>query len=89
MQLIVPTVHLNGTSGSVLEEQLCNVLVALRAALEFANEATPNARDYYVQGEGAFEAAQNQHTRRVEQLQAVRREYAEMLDNVVEQTDKR
>ena len=52
--MIIPTVHLNGTSGQDLLEQQQAVLDALLAVREAMMAATPNARDYYPQGEDAF-----------------------------------
>lgn len=89
MKLIAPTVHLNGTSGDILEAQLLRVVSDLRTALGSAHDATPNARDYYVQGSDAFPAASNQHVRRVGLLQAVLKEYDELLEAVTDQNEQR
>jgi len=52
--MLIPTVHLNGTSGRDLLEQQQAVLDALRAVREAMVAAMPNGRDYYPQGENAI-----------------------------------
>lgn len=52
--MLIPTVHLNGTSGQDLLEQQQAVLDALRAVREAMVAAMPNGRDYYPQGEDAI-----------------------------------
>jgi len=63
--MIIPTVHLNGTSGQDLLEQQQAILDALRAVREAMMAATPNGRDYYPQGEDAIGEA----------LEAFRKQY--------------
>lgn len=67
----LPTIHLNGTSLSVLTEQTQTARKALRDAVEALQEASPNARDYYPQGESAVFAAQREHEQRVAKLSDV------------------
>ncbi len=69
--LSVPTMHLNGTSGDVLVAQLVDVGAALRATLRALDEAAPNARDYYVQGDEAFGKVMREHLSRVERVRSV------------------
>lgn len=45
-----PTVHINGTSKEALLEQAVAVCDAARALLQALVEASPNGRDFYVQG---------------------------------------
>lgn len=62
--LILPVVHLNGTSREALVEQRTDVARKLREALEAMCQACPNGRDYYPDP-GRLQKAQVQHERRV------------------------
>jgi hypothetical protein len=52
-----PTIHSNGTSAKVLEENNMKVYEALNAVLDVIREAAPNGRDYYPQGPNAINTA--------------------------------
>lgn len=80
-----PTVHLNGTSRSELREQLEAADDALRIAIDRLIAASPNARDYYPQGSGAFDEADDQHRNRVQRLISVREELTVLIQHVVGQ----
>lgn len=69
--MMVPTLHLNGTSRTELLNEQLNVLQALRLARAAMIAASPNGRDYYPQGKGAFEKAQDEHTDRVRAIEDV------------------
>lgn len=47
---MIPTRHLNGTSQKDGDENHETMLVALREAIKAMEVASPNARDYYLQG---------------------------------------
>jgi len=64
----MPRVHLNGTSKDELLRQQLAAISALRVAVEGLAQAAPNARDYYVIGPTAFEAARKQHETRMHRL---------------------
>ena len=81
--LKTPTVHLNGTSVHELESQLENAVHALNGALEALVQATPNPRDYYPQGAGAFQQAIKEHESRLERLRTVDAELMEIYIAVV------
>lgn len=83
--LIVPIVHLNGSSRASLVEGYCNAGVAVSEALKLLGETCPNGRDYYiadsVQRE-RFKLAQAQHEERVARLRSVLRELGALADAV-------
>jgi hypothetical protein len=79
--LIFPTVHLNGTSRAELSRQVEEAHRALSEALGKLCEAAPNARDYYVQGEGAFGRAVAQHELRCEKIRTVMTELQAICDH--------
>lgn len=77
--MTIPTVHLNGTAKDRLIETLCAASNALDAAYEALKEAAPNGRDYYPQGPGAMEAAQNEHMARLRAVDAVKGEIDRLM----------
>lgn len=73
--IMLPSVHMNGTSRQDLLNQNRAALEALDAAILAMHAATPNARDYYVQGPSAFRTAQAEHRARLTAVKQVREEY--------------
>jgi hypothetical protein len=90
-ELILPIVHLNGTSGNTLMGQREAVFLALEDAQKAFSGMAPNARDYYVV-DGLMSKAQAQHERRVLILKALQDEIeAEItaLDDVIHARERR
>ena len=83
--MMVPTVHLNGTSKSELRDQLSGVTQALDSTLQALMRAAPNGRDYYPQGPDALDAALAEHKGRVQMLRALMNEVVEIATKVEEQ----
>jgi len=82
-KLAAPTVHLNGTSREELERQLIFAGQMLDKAVGALMEASPNARDYYVQRDpAAYTIAVNEHNSRVQRVQSVVDEIASILETV-------
>ena len=77
-----PRVHLNGTSAKDLAEGYQSALDALRTAEDALAHASPNARDYYPLGPGAFDVADDEHRARRVALVRVRQEIEELLMHV-------
>ena len=73
--LILPIVHLNGTSRKELIAMRCKASNCLREAIEELSAMGPNGRDYYPV-QGLFDQARDQHVRRLEVLKGVYREIA-------------
>ncbi|MBP7649697.1 MAG: hypothetical protein KA744_07615 [Phenylobacterium sp.] len=84
MQL--PTVNLNGTSKGDLLEQQVEAMEAIRAAIEAAQQACPNGRDYVPQGspeaQAALQRALVEHCDRVSRLQVLLKEYETIAEHV-------
>lgn len=80
--LTKPSIHLNGTSGESLREGYEKAIAAVDAAIEAVAQASPNARDYYPQGNTAFGAADDEHVARMRRLQEVKAELAELYEHV-------
>jgi hypothetical protein len=72
--MMIPTIHLNGTSRDGLLEPLMDAIEALRVAEDAMNAAAPNGRDYYPQGADAFNHAVAEHLDRQRRIHAVRAE---------------
>lgn len=68
--VIVPFIHMNGTSRERLLEALEEAYCAVREAMDKLRECAPNGRDYYP-APGRMEQAVAQHRGRQEHLQAV------------------
>lgn len=79
MELMKPTVHLNGTSRQYLENVYSTAAAMMRAAIKSVEETEPHSRDYYIQGENAYAEAAKQHKARLEKLESVRSELYTIL----------
>ena len=82
--MIMPTIHMNGTSLQSLIENNERAYHAVVTAIDALAEAAPNGRDYYPQGniEGtpALYVAQDQHSERMAKLLQVKRELGQIQD---------
>lgn len=65
----LPTIHLNGTGARSLAAEYHEVYKAIDRACEALAAATCNARDFYPQGDGAYQQA---HKERAEALQKLK-----------------
>lgn len=86
--MIVPTVHMNGTSKDELLRQIEIAHAAINHAIEGLAGAAPNARDYYVQGPGAFPQARAEHEARMHKLSDVMSELLALNEAIYEQGGK-
>lgn len=87
--MMIPTIHLNGTTGEVLLDQYTTAASAVQDAIDAICDAGPNARDYYVQRPDAGLAAQREHEARVRALKTVRDALVAIMEGVQEQLDAR
>lgn len=83
-ELMVPTIHMNGTSKESLIEDICAATLALSKAHNAVCQTCPNGRDYYVQPKENFKLARIQHVSRLERLESVRLE----LEQIAEEIDR-
>ena len=71
-ELIIPTIHLNGTSREELLSQLQAAARATADACLKLADAAPHPRDYYVQYDTeAYTKARAQHEARLEKLRQI------------------
>lgn len=83
--MIVPTIHINGTSGPALLEQATGVLAALRIARDAMQSAAPHGRDYYTQGDDALRLALNAHTYNLGLIDGLMAHYQKLAEAIVDQ----
>lgn len=88
-KLTVPTIHLNGTSFAGLHGPLARAGEAIGAAIGGLAECAPHGRDYYLQGEGAYPKARDEHLSRVARLQSVLDELKVLARQVQKQASPR
>lgn len=81
--MMLPTVHLNGTSRAELVAQVETALLGLEVALDALQVAHPNGRDYYPQGEEAYGKAAHEHALRIERLHELKSEYEALAQHLV------
>ena len=82
--MIVPTIHRNGTAKQELIDQLCDAGGAISTAITALENACPNARDYYPQGQGAIQTAIEEHRKRIDALVQVRKELQQIAIHIDE-----
>lgn len=82
--MMLPTIHLNGTSARELFDQTHEAARAIRAAMEAIGRAAPNGRDYYPQGNFAIGDAVTEHRARLAALQKIAAELQKILEHVAD-----
>ena len=93
-KLMLPTIHLNGTSVRDLITDNLKASNAIQAAIDALREAGPNGRDYYPQDRpgamgGAIATASNEHQARVAALQGALDELTTILEHLVDAENQR
>lgn len=83
--MMLPTIHLNGTSREALESEAMASYDALRAAGDALCAMMVNGRDFYPQGPDAFTAARAEHVSRIDKLRAVLAEIEQLILHLQEQ----
>lgn len=80
--LVVPTIHLNGTPRERLLAQLQEASQAVFQAIDKLAATSPNQRDYYSQPPEAWKAAVAQHSSRGQRLRSVMDELDEIANRI-------
>jgi hypothetical protein len=87
--MIIPTVHLNGTSKKELMRQVTDVFAAVETAIQAMHRAYPHGRDYYPQGTAAIGKAVKQHLDLVAKLVEVQGALGELGRGIQDQPANR
>jgi len=72
--MMVPSIHLNGSSKESLLDDVHEARMALAAAISALGKCWPNGRDYYPQGDGALLKAKVEWQERFNRLTIVEAE---------------
>jgi len=84
-KLMVPTVHLNGTSKEALLSEYVTAMNAVQDAIDALKKVTVHGRDYYPQGDRAINDAMLQRARQFEHLEEVHTELEAIAVEISEQ----
>jgi hypothetical protein len=87
--LKVPTIHLNGTGGPGLFEQIKTAVDTAAAAIKAHVAAAPHGRDYYVQNPNAYGAARAQWENRQGKLEGVHAELTYLMHEIYDALSER
>lgn len=85
VKVVIPRIHLNGTSAQDLLDEMFEAKHALDQAIEALQRATPNARDYYVIGPNAVAEAREGHEARMHKLSDVAAELNAIMEGIADQ----
>lgn len=89
VHVTVPTVHLNGTGGETLFQGFFDAWTAIHHAADKLSHAAPHGRDYYTQGDSAYDAARGEHEQRLKRLQDIKNELKAIMAGIRSQIDER
>lgn len=84
----IPTVHLNGTSGLELFDQVVDAARGVENAIQKLEKTRPNARDYYVQGDKAWGKCMTEWQARIGKLLVVEKELGDIVKDITDQLKK-
>jgi hypothetical protein len=87
--MIIPTIHLNGTSAKELIKQLEDAFHTLNVAKKALASASPHGRDYYPQGNEAIGQAVKEYRARMDKIIDVQNELIRLMDGIQYQIDSR
>jgi hypothetical protein len=76
--MMLPTIHLNGTSREALYGPYVAARQAVVEAIDKVRATNPNGRDYYPQGPDAIHEARVQHLIRIDCLEAIKAELEQL-----------
>lgn len=82
--MILPSLHINGTSAAVLRETHEFARARLDEAIAAILATEPNGRDYYPQGPEAFRQAQQEFRERMKRLYGVVDELLAVISHIDE-----
>ncbi len=80
-----PTLHLNGTSKTDLDQEYTAAYHAIGKAIDALAATTLNARDYYPQASGAYYQARSERDEALDQLRKAQAYAGEMVAGIFDQ----
>ena len=86
--MMIPTVHMNGTSKKNLLAELQEAHVAIEVAIDKLVQVTCHGRDYYPQGPHAYGQAREEMDRRFQLLQSLQNDLKLMYEGIDKQGDQ-
>jgi len=81
----IPTIHMNGTSAESLLKDLMVAYHATKQLQDAMRDVTPNARDYYVQGDEAATKARDDHAARQKTISDIRADLEAIIIGIQDQ----
>jgi len=87
--MTLPTIHLGGSSPWALNDDYVFALTAVRDARDAIRRIDFNARDYYVQGAGAWEAAVAERQAQMQALDGLIHYLEEHLTHIYDVIDRK
>lgn len=88
-QIHYPSIHLNGTGVTSLLAQYTEACHAVQHAVRALQEAAPNARDYYPQGDRAYGEAEREYLVHLRGLQGALKDLESLAAYCMEQRELR
>ena len=82
--MVVPIVHLNGTSEEGLTAPMETAYAALSNAYDKMKQCAPNGRDYYPLAEGMLQLATGEHFARLKKIHALMNELEQLIGYIRE-----
>ena len=76
--MIRPTIHMNGTAPETLRDEYLAVAHSIRDAVKKAEGMDFNGRDYYPQGDAAWQQAKEEHHKRINDLNVIWLQFEEL-----------
>lgn len=84
--LSIPSIHLNGTSGDALCEEIREAHFAIAEAIAKLSQMTVHGRDHYIKADPeSFTKARDEHVRRLDMLRQVNEELMEIYQGIRDQ----
>ena len=86
--MMIPTIHMNGTSQEQLMDALSEAVFSVMSAMIALRDTEPNGRDYYPQGATAITHALAEYHARLDRLRSVRAELIGIQEAIAERHQK-
>jgi len=85
--VVLPTIHLGGTSAARLVDQYSDILVALRETRDLMTAFEPNMRDYLHNSTNERACALNQHGDRLNAIDRIIADYEALQSHAADVRD--